>query len=208
MPMGRASFLQEDSTGAGARPRDGGLGTGIRSFWSEESEESAEFTPVPNPRESQSCRKGAGDTGSRGQDPGQVPAPPMRTRLPNMLGPQIVLSVYGPDVFGNDVVRGYGAVHVPFSPGRHKRTIPMFVPESTSKLQKLTSWFMGRRPEYTDPKVVAQGEGREVTRVRSQGFVTLLFNVVTKDVRKLGYDTGPVDMQGVSGPSLPQGLPQ
>ncbi|XP_060219565.1 B9 domain-containing protein 1 isoform X2 [Meriones unguiculatus] len=52
--------------------------------------------------------------------------------------PQIVLSVYGPDVFGNDVVRGYGAVHVPFSPGRHKRTIPMFVPESTSTLQKFT----------------------------------------------------------------------
>ncbi|NP_001253651.1 B9 domain-containing protein 1 isoform X1 [Macaca nemestrina] len=122
--------------------------------------------------------------------------------------PQIVLSVYGPDVFGNDVVRGYGAVHVPFSPGRHKRTIPMFVPESTSKLQKFTSWFMGRRPEYTDPKVVAQGEGREVTRVRSQGFVTLLFNVVTKDMRKLGYDTGPLDTQGVSRPSPPQGFPQ
>ncbi|XP_054427041.1 B9 domain-containing protein 1 isoform X2 [Pteronotus mesoamericanus] len=122
--------------------------------------------------------------------------------------PQIVLSVYGPDVFGNDVVRGYGAVHVPFSPGRHKRTIPMFVPESTSTLQKFTSWFMGRRPEYTDPKVVAQGEGREVTRVRSQGFVTLFFNVVTKDLRKLGYDTGPADTQGVSGPDLPQGLVQ
>ncbi|KAM5216271.1 B9 domain-containing protein 1 isoform 7-T8 [Hipposideros larvatus] len=76
-------------------------------------------------------------------------------------GPQIVLSVYGPDVFGNDVVRGYGAMHVPFSPGRHKRTIPMFVPESASMLQKFTSWFMGRRPEYTDPKAVAQGEGRE-----------------------------------------------
>ncbi|XP_040308861.1 B9 domain-containing protein 1 [Herpailurus yagouaroundi] len=111
-------------------------------------------------------------------------------------------------VFGNDVVRGYGAVHLPFSPGRHKRTIPMFVPESTSKLQKFTSWFMGRRPEYTDPKVVAQGEGREVTRVRSQGFVTLLFNVVTKDMRKLGYDTGPSDTQvGVSGPSPPPGRP-
>ncbi|KAM5308832.1 B9 domain-containing protein 1 isoform 1-T1 [Glossophaga mutica] len=122
--------------------------------------------------------------------------------------PQIVLSVYGPDVFGNDVVRGYGAVHVPFSPGRHKRTIPMFVPESTSTLQKFTSWFMGRRPEYTDPKVVAQGEGREVTRVRSQGFVTLLFNVVTKDMRKLGYDAGPADMLRVEGQGLPQGLPQ
>ncbi|KAM4844649.1 B9 domain-containing protein 1 isoform 3-T4 [Thomomys bottae] len=116
----------------------------------------------------------------------------------------IVLSVYGPDVFGNDVVRGYGAVHVPFSPGRYKRTIPMFVPESTSTLQKFTSWFMGRRPEYTDPKVVAQGEGREVTRVRSQGFVTLFFNVVTKDMRKLGYDTGP---QSVLGLSPAQGLP-
>nr|XP_033770669.1 B9 domain-containing protein 1 isoform X1 [Geotrypetes seraphini] len=52
--------------------------------------------------------------------------------------PQIVVSVYGPDVFGNDVVRGYGAVHVPFTPGRHRRTIPMFVPESSSKLQKFT----------------------------------------------------------------------
>ncbi|XP_066833852.1 B9 domain-containing protein 1 isoform X2 [Anser cygnoides] len=109
--------------------------------------------------------------------------------------PQIVVSVYGPDFFGNDVVRGYGAVHVPFTPGRHKRTIAMFVPESTSRLQKFTSWFTGRRPEFTDPKVVAQGEGREVTRVRSQGFVTISFNVVTKDMKKLGYDVSPSDMQ-------------
>lgn len=42
-----------------------------------------------------------------------------------------------------------------------------------------------------------------VTRVRSQGFVTLLFNMVTKDMRKLGYDTGPPDTQGVLGPSVP-----
>ncbi|MEE6497871.1 hypothetical protein FKM82_002903 [Ascaphus truei] len=57
--------------------------------------------------------------------------------------PQIVVSVYGPDVFGNDVVRGYGAVHLPFTPGRHKRTIPMFVPESSSKLQKFTRYSDG-----------------------------------------------------------------
>ena len=30
-----------------------------------------------------------------------------------------------------------------------------------SRVSCLPSWFMGRRPEYTDPKVVAQGEGRE-----------------------------------------------
>lgn len=33
-------------------------------------------------------------------------------------GPQLVLSVYGPDVFGNDVVRGYGATHIPLTPGQ------------------------------------------------------------------------------------------
>ncbi|XP_031671640.1 B9 domain-containing protein 1 isoform X2 [Oncorhynchus kisutch] len=110
----------------------------------------------------------------------------------NPLGwPQIVVSVYGPDTFGNDVVRGYGATHIPFTPGQHSRTIPMFVPESTSRLQKFTSWLLGRRPEFTDPKVVAQGEGREVTRVRSQGFVSLSFHIVTKDMKRLGYDTTP-----------------
>lgn len=34
-----------------------------------------------------------------------------------------------------------------------------------------------------------------VTRVRSQGFVTISFNVVTKDIKKLGYDVSPTDMQ-------------
>ena len=44
---------------------------------------------------------------------------------------------------------------------RHTRTIPLFVPESSSLFQKFLSWFMSRRPEYTDPKVLAQGDGRE-----------------------------------------------
>lgn len=41
-------------------------------------------------------------------------------------GPQLVVSVYGPDVFGNDVVRGYGATHIPFTPGQS------VIPPSTS----------------------------------------------------------------------------
>ncbi len=32
---------------------------------------------------------------------------------------------------------------------------------------------MGRRPEFVDPRVVANGEGRDVTRVSSQGRVTV-----------------------------------
>ena len=35
------------------------------------------------------------------------------------------------------------------------------------------------------------GEGRDVTRVTSQGFVTVQLTVVTKDLKKLGYDTMP-----------------
>ena len=35
----------------------------------------------------------------------------------SVVGPQLVVSCYGPDVFGTDVVRGYGAVHVPVTPG-------------------------------------------------------------------------------------------
>ena len=34
--------------------------------------------------------------------------------------PQLVVAVYGPDLLGNDVVRGYGAIHAPLAPGRHK----------------------------------------------------------------------------------------
>nr|CAD7426978.1 unnamed protein product [Timema monikensis] len=72
--------------------------------------------------------------------------------------PQLIISVYGLDVFGNDVVRGYGLCHLPISPGQ----LPMFVPESSSLVQKLSCWLTGRRPEYVDPRILAQGEGREV----------------------------------------------
>lgn len=39
-----------------------------------------------------------------------------------------------------------------------------------------------------------------VTRVRSQGYVTVTFNVVMKDMKKMGYDTVPSDM---ANPSMP-----
>lgn len=79
-----------------------GVGWGVPTF--------TPFSVSPTPR------------GFEDHGPALCPALP---RIPHGLtpalsfkGPQIVLSVYGPDVFGNDVVRGYGAVHVPLSPGR------------------------------------------------------------------------------------------
>ncbi|XP_015904593.1 B9 domain-containing protein 1 [Parasteatoda tepidariorum] len=109
----------------------------------------------------------------------------------NLYGwPQLVVSVYGLDFFGNDVVRGYGSVHVPVAPGKHRRRIPMFVPQSSSVLQRFTSWLIGKRPEFIDPRVVAQGEGREVTKVRTQGSVSVSFNITTKNLQELGYNVG------------------
>ncbi|XP_054706792.1 B9 domain-containing protein 1-like isoform X2 [Uloborus diversus] len=103
--------------------------------------------------------------------------------------PQLVMSMYGIDFFGNDIVRGYGSVHIPIMPGKHRRRVSMFVPESSSLLQKFTGWLIGRRPEFVDQKVVSQGEGRDVTRVRSQGYANVVFSVVTKNIEKLGYVT-------------------
>ncbi|XP_069697882.1 B9 domain-containing protein 1 [Periplaneta americana] len=108
--------------------------------------------------------------------------------------PQLVVSVYGLDTFGNDVVRGYGLCHLPIASGVYKKTLAMFVPESTSLLQKLTCWLTGRRPEYVDPRVLAQGEGREVTRVRSQGHVKVSFNMVTRDLARFGYNNRSTDV--------------
>ncbi|KAL1448201.1 hypothetical protein MTO96_044124 [Rhipicephalus appendiculatus] len=59
-------------------------------------------------------------------------------------------------------------------------------------MHKMTSWLTGRRPEFVDPKVVARGEGREVTRTTSNGKVNVTFNIVTKDMKKFGYNVGNI----------------
>lgn len=92
------------------------------------------------------------------------------------------------DTFGNDVVRGYGVCHLPVVNGQSSEKMIMFVPESSSTLQKLTSWLTGKRPEYVDARLLARGDGREVTRVRSQGCVWIQFNVVFKDFHHYGFE--------------------
>ncbi|ODN01719.1 B9 domain-containing protein 1 [Orchesella cincta] len=103
--------------------------------------------------------------------------------------PQLILSVYGSDFLGNHVARGYGSVHLPTCHGSYVKTIPLFVPESSSFLQKISAWLMGRQPEFVDPKLLAQSEGRQVVRVQSNGYVVVKFEVVMKDMKKLGFLT-------------------
>ena len=87
----------------------------------------------------------------------------------------------------------------------------MFVPQATSLLQHAIGFFTGRRTEFIDPRIVTTPHGREgksqseksggylrrrfaVTRVKTQGFITVTFNVVLKDLKKHGFDMTPNTM--------------
>ena len=75
--------------------------------------------------------------------------------------PQLVVSVYGVDELGRDVIRGYGSVRIPTYNGNHILFVPLFKPISTSPLNGALSWLSGRLPEFLDPKFVSKNQGRE-----------------------------------------------
>ncbi|EDQ89842.1 uncharacterized protein MONBRDRAFT_24999 [Monosiga brevicollis MX1] len=101
--------------------------------------------------------------------------------------PQLVLSAYGSDFMGRDVVRGYGAVHLPTTAGRHQLRVPLFVPQDVSLLQRYIGILSGKRPEFVNSTIVAKSEGREVTRVTSHGSAIISIDVSLKDLHKFGY---------------------
>lgn len=101
--------------------------------------------------------------------------------------PRLVLSVYGVDGLGRDIVRGYGSTHLPIRSGSCRRTIPLFAPQSSSFLQKMLGNLFGNRPEFFDSKFICQNEGREVTRVQSMGKAHVQFNIVTHGMAAHGY---------------------
>lgn len=62
--------------------------------------------------------------------------------------PRLVISIYGLDAFGRDVVRGYGAVHLPtIAASNIVREVPLFRPLSSSLLQQFIAWLTGSPPE-------------------------------------------------------------
>lgn len=101
--------------------------------------------------------------------------------------PRLVLSVYGLDALGRDVVRGYGSVAFPVMPGCSVREVPLFRPQSSSVMQQFVAWLTGSPPEYFDSKFVAQGDSREVTRVTSAGKVRVVLNVAAHGMKQHGY---------------------
>lgn len=99
--------------------------------------------------------------------------------------PQMLVEIYGRNTFGNDMVVGYGAVHIPTQPGRHEVEIPLFLPASASLMQRIIGFFTGVSPSYIRPEFIAGGADREVTKTISQGKVTVSFNVMEKGMKAM-----------------------
>jgi len=105
--------------------------------------------------------------------------------------PQLVLNCFTVDSNGNEIVKGYGCVHVPTSTGRHKRKIHIFRATENSNL---VGKFFGynssnsdeKNDDKTDPKVISSGQEREISRANCEGFVNVVFQVVFRDVDKFG----------------------
>uniref|UniRef100_A0A1I8JPW8 ANK_REP_REGION domain-containing protein n=1 Tax=Macrostomum lignano TaxID=282301 RepID=A0A1I8JPW8_9PLAT len=84
------------------------------------------------------------------------------------------------------VVRGYAVCHLPIAAGPLRQRIPLFAPKSSVAVQLnpgLPAEATSRH--YTDPKILGQGQGRQVTRVRSLGHVNLTFNTCLKKSERL-----------------------
>ena len=101
--------------------------------------------------------------------------------------PQIIITIYGNNVFGNDMVVGYGCTHIPTQTGKYTIQIPLFVPESPSFAAKIVQFFSGLTPEFIDPFQAASGERRGDLRTNSNGYVSLEVNVLINDMEHLQF---------------------
>jgi hypothetical protein len=63
----------------------------------------------------------------------------------------------------------------------------MYAPVSSSLCQQFTAWLTCTPPEFFETNFIAQGKGREVTRVRSNGCIKVVFNITTKNMNDWGY---------------------
>ena len=102
--------------------------------------------------------------------------------------PRLVVSVYGLDFMGRDVVRGYASLLLPARPGGRTVYMKTYRPVSGSTFARALNWLMGTSPEYYDSRMVARGEGRAVTRVVSgDRSVKVNLMVTIKDFPTFGY---------------------
>lgn len=107
--------------------------------------------------------------------------------------PQIVLSVYCFDTFGNNQIVGYGVAHLPVTNGFRSnghQIVDIYCPQSSSYVKQFFSWITGKKPELVNSESFARGDCRNVLQVLHIGRVELKFNIITKDVINNGFNCG------------------
>lgn len=103
--------------------------------------------------------------------------------------PALVLVVSENRGRGYYPIKGYGWCHIPVFPGRYKNIVRLFKPRASSTMQYLWTKITGRRePEFIHPEFITKGKGRELTRVQSEGCVSVSFDIMIKDLKSFGFD--------------------
>ena len=103
--------------------------------------------------------------------------------------PQLIIALYGTDFFGRSFVRGYGNMHLPSQSGKHKRKIQIFKPLPQSTISGLFGLLGGVQAEYKDhEKILSRGDGREVTRVKTIGWLNIEVETLKHNFKKYGYE--------------------
>ena len=95
--------------------------------------------------------------------------------------------MYGINSWGKDVIVGYASVRMPIFPGRHIIECDLFRPVSSNWFSEIIAIFKGNKPEFYDTNFIAQSKNREITRVKSNGKVKIVFNIMTRNLKQFGY---------------------
>ena len=103
--------------------------------------------------------------------------------------PQLVISCYYPDFLGREIIKGYGTCYIPTTNGIHERTISMFCPLSSYSFTSILAILFGEKAELINaPKIIAQGDGREILRTKFEGRIKIKFNIHIDNLEENGYD--------------------
>ncbi|XP_075973334.1 B9 domain-containing protein 1 isoform X1 [Anticarsia gemmatalis] len=106
--------------------------------------------------------------------------------------PQLLITVRAQNTLTGNALRGYSLFLMPPTTGHVMPSFaPLIRPRAATVLGEWLAWLTGRYPELADPKMLAIGKDNYLLRTESYGSVTVSLNMVSKDLRKLGYDNQP-----------------
>ncbi|XP_052759419.1 B9 domain-containing protein 1 isoform X2 [Galleria mellonella] len=113
-------------------------------------------------------------------------------------GPQLLITVRAQNRLSGDSLLGYALILMPPTCGTRVLTAPLVRPQAATVFGEWLAWLTGRRPELADPKMLASGKENYLLRTESYDSVTVSLSMVSKDLRKLGYDNQPPAVRNIS----------